>query len=130
MAKIIYVTYSRNEEAETEIRDRTVLFIDNEAAQQVLGIEDTIRVLEETYRQFALRRATASRMLHRPWHSDQFAATAYNVHELARRGVSDGSFRLVGFFRTSGISSDHGLCGWSVLFGRCRYSDGEGRSFS
>lgn len=64
MDNIRYVTYGRNDEAEARIKDRTVLFIDNDVAQQVLTMEDCIKVVEEAYREFGLGRATASRSLH------------------------------------------------------------------
>jgi alanine dehydrogenase len=64
MAQISYVTYERNDDAEARIKDRTVLFIDNDVAQQVLTIEDCMNVVEDAYREFGLGRATASRSLH------------------------------------------------------------------
>ena len=46
MDRISYVTYHRNEEAEEKIKDRSVLFIDNEVALQVLGMEDCLKEME------------------------------------------------------------------------------------
>ena len=64
MEKIHYVTYGHSEEAEAKARGRTVLFIDNDVAQQVLTMEDCIDMVEEAYREFGLGRATATRALH------------------------------------------------------------------
>jgi ornithine cyclodeaminase/alanine dehydrogenase-like protein (mu-crystallin family) len=64
MAQISYVTYGANDVTERKIKDRTVLFIDNDVAQQVLTIEDCMRMVEDAYREFGLGRATASRSLH------------------------------------------------------------------
>lgn len=64
MEKISYVTYGRNKEADAKIKDRTVLFIDNDVAQQVLTMEDCMEVVEEAYREFGLGQATATRSLH------------------------------------------------------------------
>ncbi len=60
MERISYVTYGRSEEAEAIVKDRVVLFIDNDVAQQVLTMEDCIEVVEDAYREFGLGRATAS----------------------------------------------------------------------
>jgi len=62
--RISYVTYAGNREADERIRNRKVLFIDNEVAQQVLTMEDTMEVIEEAYREYGLQRATASRATH------------------------------------------------------------------
>jgi len=64
MERISYVTYGRSEEAEAIVKDRVVLFIDNDVAQQVLTMEDCIEVVEDAYREFGLGRATASRCIH------------------------------------------------------------------
>ena len=44
--------------------ERSVLFIDNETAARVLTMEDTIEAVEESYREYGLGRATATRATH------------------------------------------------------------------
>ncbi|MBI4200340.1 MAG: ornithine cyclodeaminase family protein [Chloroflexi bacterium] len=89
MAKITYVTYPGNPKAEEEIKSRSVLFIDNEVAQQVLTMEDCLDVVEDAYREFGLGRATASRAHHEipPLEGDTWLNWAPMVAALPRLGA-------------------------------------------
>lgn len=92
-----YVTYSGNAEADREISKRTVLFIDNVTAAQVLTMEDTIGAVEESYKEYGLGRATATRATHsvpRPsgdgWYTwDPMASALPKMGALAIRMKSD-----------------------------------------
>ena len=61
MEKITYVTYPRRAESDRAVKDRSVLLIDNEVAQQLLTVDDCLEVIEAAYREFGLQRASASR---------------------------------------------------------------------
>lgn len=92
-----YVTYHGNTEADREIAQRSVLFIDNETAAQVLTMEDTIDAVEEAYREYGMGRATATRATHsvpRPggegWYTwDPMASALPGMGALAIRMKSD-----------------------------------------
>ena len=92
-----YVTYHGNAEADREIAQRTVLFIDNETAARVLTMEDTIAVVEESYREWGLGRATATRATHSVpraggdgWYTwDPMASALPGMDALAVRMKSD-----------------------------------------
>ena len=92
-----YVTYHGNTEADREIAKRSVLFIDNETAARVLTMEDTIDAVEESYREWGLGRATATRATHsvpRPggdgWYTwDPMASALPGMDALAVRMKSD-----------------------------------------
>ena len=92
-----YVTYHGNSEADRDIARRSVLFIDNETAARVLTMEDTIEAVEESYREYGLGRATATRATHsvpRPggdgWYTwDPMASALPKLGALAIRMKSD-----------------------------------------
>ena len=92
-----YVTYHGNTEADREIAQRSVLFIDNQAAAQVLTMEDTIDAVEDAYREYGMGRATATRATHsvpRPgdegWYTwDPMASALPGMGAMAIRMKSD-----------------------------------------
>ena len=92
-----YVTYHGNAQADEDIEGRSVLFIDNRTAAQVLTMEDTIDAVEEAYREYGLGRATATRATHsvpRPggegWYTwDPMASALPGMGALAIRMKSD-----------------------------------------
>ncbi len=61
MEKFTYNNYHRDEEAEAKIKDRSVLFIDNEVAQELLPIDDCLNALEEVYQEMGRGYTTSSR---------------------------------------------------------------------
>ena len=97
MDRDAYVTYHGNTEADREIAQRSVLFIDNQTAAQVLTMEDTIDAVEEAYREYGMGRATATRATHsvpRPgdegWYTwDPMASALPGMGAMAIRMKSD-----------------------------------------
>ena len=94
MDRISYVTYHRSEEAEEKIKDRSVLFIDNEVAMQVLGMEDCLKEMEDAYREMGLEGVTDRRTTFHTLRSDEQQWTSWSPMEAVVRRLGIVGVRI------------------------------------